>query len=150
MKYPELSKLEFLIGDWRSTDRSYPAQGMEAGTSHGLAVYHWDLGRSWILYLFRTSLPGMGAYEVHGGFTYDPRVKLYKAFAANSLGLLMVYDGDWETEDKLVFSLIHPQVQPDTRVSYQKLADGKVQMRSERPAEGGGRELYFETFLEPV
>lgn len=150
MKYPELKKLAFLIGDWCSSDRSYSAQGVEEGISHGSAVYHWGLGGSWILYTFRTELPGMGEYEVHGGFTYDPKLMHYKAFAANSLGLLMIYDGDWETEDRLVFSLIHPQLQPDTRVSYCNLRDGKVQMISERPAIGGGRELYFETILEPA
>jgi len=145
----ELSRLEFLCGEWCSTDYSYSQPGGEAALSAGTASYHWDVGGKWLLYKFQTLLPEIGNYEVHGGFTYESSSGRYKAFAVNSLELLMVYDGAWESDVKIVFSLVHPQVQPDVRVSYTQHPGGKIQMTSERPAANGGREIYFETFLEP-
>jgi hypothetical protein len=149
MQNLELSRLDFLCGEWRSTDYSYSEPGGEAVLSTGSASYEWDVGGKWLLYKFQTQLPEIGIYNVHGGFTYESSSGKYKAFAVNSLGLLMVYDGAWESEAKIVFSLVYPQFQPDVRVSYTLHPGGKVQMISERPAVNGGREIYFETFLEP-
>jgi hypothetical protein len=65
----------------------------------------------------------------------------------NSLGKLLLYDGAWEGNETLVFTLIHPKRDADTRITYTKDAEGAVRMTSERPAAGGGREVYFETLL---
>ena len=148
MRNPELARLEFLAGKWRSTDRSHSGKGAPPATGHGLATYHWGIGDLWMLYVFKTELPGFGAYEVHGGLTYDQASSSYKAFAVNSMGLLMVYEGGWESDYTLVFSLVHPAIQPDTRVSYTQLPDREVRMTSERPTGSGGREVYFETHLK--
>lgn len=149
MQNLELSRLDFLCGEWDSTDYSYSQPCGETTLSAGTASYHWDLRGKWLLYKFQTQLPGIGNYQVHGGFTYDSSSGKYKGFAINSLGLLMVYDGAWVSEAIIVFSLVYPQLQPDVRVSYTLHTGGKVQMTSERPAANGGREIYFETFLEP-
>lgn len=143
----ELKKLDFLIGEWSTSDLSFSGEDEQAIPSSGQASYHWGVGQKWLLYLYRSELPEIGMYEVHGGFTYDAQAEKYKAFAANSLGLLMIYDGKWETEDKIDFSLVHPQVQPDTRVSYTRLKDGSIRMMSERPDNSGGREIYFESIF---
>jgi len=148
MSDQQVARLEFLVGEWRSTNASYPDASGPGGTSQGKASYTWGIGGTWLLFSFHSDLPGLGRYQVDGGVSYEKEAKLYKAYSANSLGNLLVYEGTWETEDRLAFSLVYPKVQPDTRVSYTSLPDGSVRMTSERPAEGGGREIYFETLLE--
>jgi hypothetical protein len=144
---PEEVKLDFLLGDWTSSDRTYPGPQGPGGESQGSASYRWEVGRSWLVYDFQTEIPGMGPYAVRGGAAYVPAQGKYVAYSVNSFGALLLYDGAWEAEDTLVFTLVYPRHHPDTRISYTMRPDGTVRMTSERPAEEGGRELYFETLL---
>jgi hypothetical protein len=147
MRSPEETKLNFLVGSWSSSDRTFPGPGGPGGTSQGTATYAWELGGKWLNYRFRTLLPGLGGYEVHGGIAFENETSQYRAYAINNLGNLLVYDGSWETDQRLVFTLVYPQPQGDTRVSYTKDPSGSVRMTSERPRKEGGRETYFETVL---
>lgn len=144
---PMESKLDFLVGRWTSSDRFYPEPSGAGTTGQGVASYHWDIGDKWLIYDFRTHLPGLGPYAVHGGIAHDPESDKYRAYAVNSLGNLLVYEGIWEGDETLVFTLVYPQRQEDTRISYTVSTDGTVHMTSERPGKEGGRETYFETFL---
>jgi hypothetical protein len=141
-------KLAFLIGDWTSSDRTYPGAQGPGGTSTGKASYVWGVGGRWLLYDFQTDLPGLGPYHVHGGVAYDEQTEKYKAYTVNNLGNLLLYEGAWESDTALVFTLTLPERQDDTRVSYHRLSDGTIRMTSERPSESGGREVYFETILQ--
>ena len=147
MRSPEETKLDFLVGQWTSSDRTFPGPSGTGGTSRGAASYGWELGGKWLRYHFRTELPGLGPYEVQGGVAHGQNIGRYQAYAVNSLGNLLVYEGSWESDEHLVFTLVHPQRQEDTRVSYTKGPRGTVRLTSERPRQGGGRETYFETVL---
>lgn len=144
---PEEARLDFLLGDWRSSDRLHPGRHGPGGTSRGTASFAWRVGGRWLEYDFRTTLPGLGVYEVHGGVAHNPQSGAYRAYSVNSMGNLLLYDGEWENEDTLVFTLIYPERQEDTRISYTILSGGTVRMTSERPTGTGGREVYFETVL---
>jgi len=147
MRGDEAAALDFLVGDWDSADHTYPGPHGPGGSSEGKAWYRWQLGGRWLQYEFRTDLPGLGPYEVHGAVTHDAAAWEDRAYSVNSLGNLLLHTGCWEGDDRLAFTLIYPERQIDTRVCYTKLPDGRIRMTSERPAAGGGRELYFETVL---
>jgi hypothetical protein len=140
-------KLDFLVGQWTSLDRTFPGPGGPGGTSQGTASYAWELGGKWLNYHFRTELPGLGPYEVQGGVAYEQETGKYRAYAVNNLGNLLIYEGSWENDQRLVFTLVYPLPQEDTRVSYTKGSSGTVRLTSERPRKGGGREIYFETVM---
>jgi hypothetical protein len=148
MYSPAEQKLEFLVGSWISSDRTYPGATGPGGTSAGKASYAWGVGGRWLLYEFQTDLPGLGPYLVQGGVAYDEQTEKYKAYSVNNLGNLLLYEGIWESDTALVFTLIFPERQDDTRVSYHRLPDGTVRMTSERPSQSGDREMYFETLLQ--
>lgn len=149
MRSPEEVKLDFLVGEWRSSDRTFPGPFGPGGTGSGKASYRWELGDKWLTYDFRTEIPGLGPYEVRGGVAYDASAGNYVAYSVNSMGKLLLYEGAWEPEEVLAFTLVHPQRKEGTRVSYTRLGDGKVRMTSERTSEAGGSEVYFETILSP-
>ena len=147
MRSLEEAKLDFLLGEWTSSDRTYPGPSGPGGASEGAASYRWEVGGKWLIYDFETNLPGLGPYAVRGGVAYDPVSRAYRAYSVNNLGKLLLYDGFWESDETLVFTLVYPQRQEDTRIAYTRNADGTVRMTSERPTQGGGREVYFETLL---
>jgi len=144
---PEEAKLDFLLGEWTSSDQTHPGPQGPGGSSEGTASYRWEVGGAWLVYDFQTEIPGMGSYAVRGGVAYVPAELKYVSYAVNSGGALLLYDGAWESENTLVFTLVYPRRDADTRVSYTRRNDGTVRMTSERPAKEGGRELYFETLL---
>lgn len=144
---PEEARLDFLVGEWISSDRTYPGPAGPGGCSEGRASYRWEVGDKWLTYDFRTTLPGVGPYAVRGGVACAVTGKKYHAYAVNNHGNLLLYEGFWQDDTVLVFTLVYPERQPDTRISYISRTDGTVQMTSERPSADGGRELYFETRL---
>jgi hypothetical protein len=96
------------------------------------------------------AIPGMGSYEVHGGVTFNGRTGKYDAFAANSLGNLIIYEGTWTDRTTLVFTLTHPPPAGRSRVVYRTLADGSIHMSSQRMNEDGEWKAYFETEMRRV
>jgi hypothetical protein len=138
MRSSDDAKLDFLVGEWTSSDTIYPGPGHAGGTSAGQASYRWEVGGTWLIYDFRTDLPGLGPYEVRGGVAYDSSAGKYQAYTVNNLGALLLYDGVWEGDETLVFTLLYPKREADTRVTYIKGADGAVRMTSEHPGRGRG------------
>jgi hypothetical protein len=142
--------LGFLVGDWRNSGHVSPGPFGPGGPITGITSYHWDVGGKWLLYISRLELPGLGAYEVHGGVVFNSRVEKYEAYAINSLGNLMVYEGEWQDDATLVFTLVYPQSRDLARVVYRKLSDGSFKMTAENASEGGEFVPYFETaFVGP-
>ena len=136
--------IEFFVGDWRNSGHVMPGPFGPGGPTTGETRYHWDVGGRWLVYTSRLELPGLGEYKVHGGVAFNPRAANYDAFAVNSLGNLLVYEGEWTDEATLVFSLIHPKSESGSRVVYRKLPDGSFTMASETAADGGEFVPYFE------
>lgn len=100
------------------------------------------------MYKSELNLPGFGAYEVTGGVSFDSKRSCYFAFAANSMGNLLIYDGSWEINSSLVLVQVFPLPGGLTRVRYQKSDDGSVWMFSDRKSESGDFETYFKTKLK--
>ncbi len=143
----EEARLDFLLGDWVNTGQTFPSPFGPAGPVTGNSTYAWDLGGRWLLYTSQLNLPGLGEYEVRGGVNFDRAAGAYRAFAVNSLGVLICYSGRWQDDLTLAFTSTYPPAPRPARVVYTRLADGTVGFRSERATEGGDYETYFETSL---
>jgi hypothetical protein len=133
------------VGNWQSAGQIYSGPFGPGGASTGTTTYHWELNGKWLMYTSSLNLPGLDAYEVRGGVAYNPKSQKYDAFAFNNLGALLVYDGYWEDESRLIFNRTHPPGR--SRAVYIKLPDGKIQMNSENSQDGVSYEAYFETTL---
>ena len=143
---PDEARLDCFVGEWTNTGTVFPGPFGPGGPVTGRTSYRWDLGNRWLLYVSRLELPGLGAYEVRGGVTYNRQANQYDAYAINNLGSLLVYEGEWTDKTTLVFTLVHPQ--PDSaRVTYQEQPDGAIVMTSARASANGSFETYFVTDL---
>jgi hypothetical protein len=146
----EMSKLDFLIGEWQNSGKVSPGPFGPGGLCTGTTTYSWEMNKRWQLYKSFLTLPGLGAYEVRGGVSFDTKAQKYSAFAFNSMGVLLVYDGTWEDEKTLIFDLVFPNDAKNSvrsRVVYKKHSIGKIQMTSERSINDAPYEAYFETIL---
>jgi hypothetical protein len=147
---PEEEKmLEFFVGDWVNSAQVSPGPFGPGGPATGETSYRWDVGGKWLLYVSRLQLPGLGGYEVHGGVAFNRQAGRYDAYAVNSLGNLLVYEGEWSDDVTLVFRLVHPQPHDQAQVVYHKLPDGWFQMTSETASDEGEFVPYFETTAVP-
>ena len=144
---PEQRRLDFLVGAWETTDTVLPVAGFTSGTAHGVIRYAWSVGRRWLVYDFQTTLPGLGAYVVHGAAAFDPRLGRYRAVVVNNLGDLLTYEGSWADDSTLVFDLTGGAPGRNARVSYVRSAAGEVRLTSERGTTSGAYEAYFVTRL---
>jgi len=144
-----LRKLDFLEGHWDNTGNISPGQFGPGGAVSGSTVYRWDIGNVWLVYKSVLKLPGLATYVVSGGFSYDSGRSSYLAYAANSIGSLMTYEGSWKSDSSLVFLQAFPEPGGLARIRYRKLDDGTVQMLSDRKTKGGGFETYFVTDMKP-
>lgn len=142
------SRLDFFLGNWRNQGNLLPGNFGPGGEISGSTFFHWGVGEVWLLYTSQLDLPGLGAYEVHGGFSYSQQSGKYQAYAVNSLGNLMVYEGLWQDENTLVFTLTNPGVEGNGRVIYSRQENGSIKMRSERRVAEGDYEVYFETTMQ--
>jgi hypothetical protein len=140
----EEERLEFLVGDWNNSGHVLPGPFGPGGPATGKTSYRWALGGKWLLYDSRLELSGLGSYQVHGGVAFNSRAGKYDAYAINSLGNLLVYEGGWTDENTLAFVLVHPQPRDRARVVYQKSSDGSFKMSSENATEQGEFVPYFE------
>jgi hypothetical protein len=147
-KSTEEERLEFLVGNWNNSGHVLPGSFGPGGPATGETSYRWAVGGKWLLYVSRLELSGLGSYEVHGGVAFNSRVGKYDAYAINSLGNLLVYEGGWTDENTLVFMAIHPPPRDRAKVVYHKLPDGSFRMASENATEGGGFVPYFEIDYE--
>jgi hypothetical protein len=143
----EEGMLDFFVGDWHNAGQVVPGPFGPGGKVTGSTTYQWGVGGKWLLYTSQLDLPGLGRYEVHGGVTFNSQGRRYDAFAANSLGNLMIYRGEWSDDETLVFTLTHPEPAGRARVVYHMLPGGPIKMRSEQRADGGDFKVYFETEL---
>jgi hypothetical protein len=140
----EEQRLEFLLGEWQNSGHMTPGPFGPGGPATGETNYHWAVGGKWLLYVSRFELSGLGSYEVHGGVAFTSRVGKYDAYAINSLGNLLVYEGGWTDEDTLAFVLVHPPPRDRARVVYHRLPDGSFTMTSENASQEGQFVPYFE------
>lgn len=140
----EEEMLEFLVGKWNNSGHMSPGPFGPGGPAAGETSYHWAVGDKWLLYVSRLELPGLGRYEVRGGVAFNHRVGKYDAYAINSLGNLLVYEGEWRDETTLAFMLVYPPPRDRARVVYHKLSDGSFKMTSENASEEGEFVPYFE------
>lgn len=145
LKLAQEEMLEFFVGDWSNSGHVSPGPLGPGGPTTGKTNYHWGVGGKWLLYASRLELPGTGGYVVHGGVTFNGRAGKYDAYAINSLGNLLVYEGEWTDDATLVFTLVHPKSQRRARVIYRKLSDGSFKMTAENASEEGKFVPYFET-----
>jgi hypothetical protein len=145
IKLPQEERLEFFVGNWKNAGKIMPDSFGPGGDVTGTTSYVWTVGGKWLQYNSILELPGMGNYEVQGGVVFKPQTKKYEAYAINNMGALMVYEGDWVDETTLVFLLTYPIPAGRARIVYHKLADGSIQMKSEKLQEDGEFETYFET-----
>ncbi len=143
-----LKRLTFLEGDWVNAGQLEPGPFGPGGAISGRTSYTWDVCGSWLTYKSSLELPGLGSYEVTGGVSVALQGEEYQAYAANSLGNLIVYEGWWESETRLVFTQDFPAPAGMTRVIYEKLSGGEVRMLSERRSGSGDFEVYFETRMK--
>lgn len=144
-----LQKLTFLEGSWVNAGNVTAGPFGPGGAISGNSYYSWNINNTWLLYRSELNLPGSGAYEVTGGISFDPRRSCYIAFAANSMGNLLTYDGSWEDNSSLVLLQVFPLPGGSSRVRYQKSDDGTIWMFSDRKSEAGDFETYFETTMRP-
>jgi len=147
-KSVEEGMLEFFAGDWNNSGHVSPGPFGPGGPTTGKTSYHWDLCGRWLLYISRLELPGTEGYEVHGGVAFNDRVGKYEAYAINSLGNLLVYQGEWTDDATLVFTLVYPKSQCRSRVVYRKLPAGSFKMTAENASEEGKFVPYFETVFD--
>jgi len=120
------------------------------GAISGSSTYRWAINAKWLLYSSQLDLPGMGAYVVHGGVSYNHQTEKYDAFAANSLGNLIVYEGEWQENSPLMFLSVHPEPAGSARVRYQINPDGSITFTSEKRMPDGQFEAYFQTDMQRV
>jgi len=140
----QVARLQFFVGDWTNAGHVAPGAFGPGGPTTGETRYRWDVGGKWLQYQSQMELPGLGAYELHGGVTYNARTGMYDAYAVNSLGNLLVYEGAWSDETTLAFTLVHPPSDTPSRVVYRKLPDAFT-MASETATEDGEFVAYFHT-----
>ena len=140
---PDEERLAFFVGDWDNSGRALPGPTGPGGPVSGSTSYRWGNGGKWLLYTSRLNLPVVGAYEVHGGVIWNSHRGKYDAYAANSLGNLMVYEGEWADDATLVLTLVHPKPGA-ARVVYRKLPDGVFGMTSENVSADGEFAIHVE------
>lgn len=142
-----LFSLEFLVGKWRNSGQVHEGVLGPGGPVEGQTIFHWGVGDQWLQYNSHLTLPAVGDYVVHGGFNYHSQTSTYQAYAVNSLGLLMIYHGEWQNDETLVFTLVNQDKQGSSRIIYIKQPLGSILMRSESLAADGDFEVYFETLM---
>jgi hypothetical protein len=142
VQFSEAARLDIFVGTWTASVR---AIGPDASSSPAMggAQYRWDVGRRWLLYTSTFDLPGGRPYEVNGTVGFDESSKRYRAWAFNSLGVVIEYTGVWSDDVTLVFT----SVSNTARVTYTRRPDGSIRLLSERRAADGTFEAYFESIL---
>lgn len=147
-KSVEEEMIEFFIGDWSNSGHVSPGPFGPGGPTTGKTSYYWDMRGKWLLYVGRLELLAMEGYEVHGGVAFNGRVGKYDAYVINSLGNLLVYQGEWTDDAALVFTLVYPKSQRRARVVYRKLPAGSFKMTAENASEEGKFVPYFEIVFD--
>ncbi len=139
--------LDGFVGDWVNSGVVHPGRFGPGGSVSGQTAFRRQLHGRWLCFDSRLQLPGMGAYQVQGGVTWDAADDCYRSWAANSLGILLVYDGRLEAGRRLVFDQIHPPSPQRARVVYTLGADDRLHMSSQTSADGVTFTTYFETTM---
>lgn len=141
---PMKDRLQVFVGQWRNSGQLLPGPMGAGGPISGTTEYAWEMGGTWLMYTSRLDLPGVGPYEVRGGVTVRGKGDRYDAYAVNSLGNLMAYEGQWSDETTLVFTLTYP-TPGRARVVYRVLTGDAIRMTSEQKDDTGRFVLYFQT-----
>jgi hypothetical protein len=147
---PQEAMLGIFVGNWQNTGQLAPGPFGPGGEITGTTSYSWGVGGVWLQYSSLLELPGLGGYEVQGGVSINRQTGKYNAYALNSLGNLMVYQGEWINKTTLIFTLTYPPPAGRARVVYHKLPGGSIRMCSDNKTESGDYETYFETVMTKV
>jgi hypothetical protein len=141
------ARLDFLVGEWATRNTHHAGPAGPAGTSNGTTRCRWDMAGVWLLYESSFEAPGLGPYEVRGGVARDARTGGYRAFAYNTLGALVEYEGAWQAEGRLVFTALRTAPGRGAHVVYEKRPDGSVRFVAESERDDGGFAPYFESSM---
>ena len=150
VKTPEEEILDIFVGKWQNSGHLTPGPFGPGGEITGETTYAWGLGGVVLHYTSILDLPGMGYYEVQGGVLYNLQTGKYDAYAVNSLGALLMYQGEWTDDTTLSLTLVYPGPAGSARVIYHKLPEGFLRMCSDRKTGSGEFETYFETIMRPL
>lgn len=142
----EAHRLDFLVGQWRQTNR-FPggALGAEGAETTGTVECRWAVGGAWLLSEARLDTPAQGPYHVLTAVTYDASARKYRAHSLNSLGHAVEYEGEWQDERTLVFDALRARDGRRARVVYTKNPDGTIGFRSEQAEGNEPYRAYFES-----
>jgi hypothetical protein len=143
-------RLDCFVGKWRNSGQTQPGPFGPGGATAGRTAYRWEMGGKWLVYTSHLDIPGMGEYEVRGGVAFDGQADRYDAFAINTLGKLIVYEGVWTDQATLVFTQSHPLPAGRSRIVYRILSGDSMRMSSELLTESGDWKAYFDTEMTRV
>ena len=141
-------RLDIFVGEWRNSGELKPALFGTGGPITGTTNYGWEMGSIWLIYGSQLSLPGLGSYQVRGGIRFNREAGKYEAYAVNSLGALIVYEGEWQDESTLAFISVYPMPAGRARVVYQAITGDRIRMSSEAMNDEGEFKPYFITDME--
>jgi hypothetical protein len=100
---PELTKLQFLVGDWAHDEVHHGAANGVPARGVARSRIAWILGGH-RLYLTYKSLGPVGEYEGRGLFGWDPAEKVYRLDWFDNHGAVQRYAGSFDPDEALVFS----------------------------------------------
>jgi hypothetical protein len=100
---PELTKLDFLAGDWVHAENYYPGPMGPGGKGGGRSKTSWILGSHALLVTYVTKAP-MGTIEGRGILGWDPEKKTYRMDWFDNTGDAVHYAGDFNAEGVLVLT----------------------------------------------
>ncbi len=114
----EVSKLDFLVGHWRTVS-TIVQTGEQAP---GELSYEKVLGGSYILCRFDGKHPSRDYWEAYVMITFDPDSGHYVSHAFFSHGPPVTYTGVWRDENTVTFTIDSGQ----SRINYTRMPDGSV------------------------
>jgi hypothetical protein len=98
---PELTKLQFLVGDWVHDEVYDPTGSAAKGAARSKNA--WILGDHQLYLVYKSNSP-RGVYEGRGFMGWDPDAKAYRLAWFDNTGLAQVYTGTFDPEESLIFS----------------------------------------------
>ncbi len=92
---PELAKLSFLAGNFRTENVAHPSPMSKGGPGKGRNMNRWELDSLFLLFNYEGEIAGLGRYKAKGMFTYDGTDRLYKCWWFDSFGSNALYQGNF-------------------------------------------------------
>ena len=78
---PEMQKLQFMIGEWRTAETFAPSDwAPKGGTGNGRARVRWGAGKKFMLENYMSRNQAFGPFAGQATFWYDQKAKAYRSF----------------------------------------------------------------------